>query len=65
MRFEIEYELMGRMHTTYADRIQDIRNGFWVTKVGQFTKGSDCYSFILPHMINYIFKIDTLQSKDE
>jgi len=60
MRFEVEFkihDLAGRW-TTYVDRIADVKDGFWSNKEGQFTKASDNYAFILPHMITYILKIE-------
>ena len=59
MRFEIEYKISstGGIFTTYADNLSDIKDGFWVTKDGQFTKATDNHAFILPHMIRYILKL--------
>ena len=58
-RYEIEFKMStrGGYYTTYAKSLFDAISGFWVTKDGQFTKASDCYAFILPHMISYILKV--------
>lgn len=55
-RLEIEFMIheFGGKYTTYAERITDIKDGFWVNKEGQFTNGIDCYAYILPHMIKRI-----------
>jgi len=58
--YEIEFMIhdLGGRYTTYVDSIADIKDGFWVTKEGSFTKGSDCYAYIMPHMVKYVLKTD-------
>lgn len=53
---EIEFKISpdGGIYTTYVDRLSDIREGFWVTKDGLFTKDSDRCYFILPYMVRRI-----------
>jgi hypothetical protein len=54
MRYEVMFSNREFAHITHTVCLSDVKDGFWVTKDGQFTMGSDCYSFILPHMIKSI-----------
>lgn len=58
-RFEVEFRIVQSavLTTIYAVQLSDVTNGFWITSKDEFTKGSDAYMFILPHMINYIRKV--------
>lgn len=61
-RLKIFYRMAisGEVYTTYVNNLSDVKDGFWITREGQFTKKSDNYAFVLPHMINHILNLRVL-----
>lgn len=57
--FECTFRHRHKRMITHAECLADLTQGFWITGVGdwQFTKGSDCKYFIMPHMITEIEKV--------
>lgn len=43
--------------TTVVPSLEDVRDGFWVNRNCDFTKGSDSLVFIFPKNIQYVRKL--------
>lgn len=53
-RFVLDYNEME----TFVPSIADIKEGFWVNGVKEFTKKEDCKYWIPPSQIMYVEKIE-------
>lgn len=56
---EVSYRVSenGGLFHFEIDNLADVKDGFWVNGHMEFTRGSDCTFYIMPHRINYIKKI--------
>jgi len=60
-RCEFKVELIGnspKIEYTHAERIQDLKDGFWVDEAFNFTRASNCFYWIPPSAIRIIIKED-------
>jgi len=45
-------------YTIYVDSLATVKDGFWVNEDGEITNGSDIKTYIMPHNIIELSKVD-------
>lgn len=56
-RLSVKFRIDDFNYWVWADRISDVKDGFWINEVYQITKAGDCKYYILPHQIIKIEKV--------
>ena len=56
--YKCYYEITPTSLQTYVIvcELGDVKDGFWINKKDNFTKGSDAFRWIPPHCINWVDK---------
>ena len=54
--YEVYYQSFQQRFMVLAPSIADIKDGFWVNKHNEFTKGSDCYKWVPPAQVVMVIK---------
>jgi hypothetical protein len=58
-RYECAYDRAGydAGYTVFVNSLDVVKDGFWITKNGDYTNGDDCYEWIPPSKILIIRKL--------